>query len=47
MVDGRKVVDFAYVDACGLDVLFLPVPGEMTGTLELLVKISGAVICGS
>lgn len=42
----RRMVDFAYVDARGSAVWLLPVPGEMTGTFELFVKIYGAVVCG-
>ena len=38
--------DFAYIDACGSAIGLLPVLGQMTGTLELFVKVRGAVVCG-
>ena len=43
---GEKVVDFAYVDTCGLIIWLLPIFGKVTGAPKLFVKIRGAVICG-
>ena len=43
---GEEVIDFAYVDTCGLTIWLLPIFGKVTGASKLFVKIRGAVICG-